>query len=263
MKELIPVSSRTMNGNQIKTVNARELHEFLGPKTQFKDWISRRIEEYNFVEDKDFCSFLSESTGGRPSKEIHISLEMAKELSMVERNERGKQARQYFIECERIARQPVDPGHLLNDPRAMRGLLLGYTEKVLALQEEVAALEPKACALDRISDADGCMCITNAAKHLQVRPGQLFSWLQENRWVYRRAGGKGLVAYQDRIQSGLLTHKITTVTDIHTGMEKITEQVLVTAKGLARLAVVFGSMSLPAPATDDGARLTVQPAGRA
>ena len=87
MYELIPIQKET------KTVNARDLWEFLEVRTQFKDWIARRIQEYGFVEEKDFCSFLSESTGGRPSKEYHISIPMAKELSMVEGNEKGDRAR--------------------------------------------------------------------------------------------------------------------------------------------------------------------------
>lgn len=89
----------------IQAVNARELHHFLQVQTAFKDWIARRISEYGFLEGVDFCSILSESTGGRPAKEYAITLDMAKELSMVERNEQGKMARRYFIECERVARQ--------------------------------------------------------------------------------------------------------------------------------------------------------------
>ena len=63
---------------------------FLGVQTAFRDWISRRIEEYGFVDDKDFCSFLSESQGGRPAKEYAITIDMAKELAMVERTEKGR-----------------------------------------------------------------------------------------------------------------------------------------------------------------------------
>jgi phage anti-repressor protein len=96
-----------------------------------------RIEQYGFVEDSDFTIILLKSTGGRPAKEYHISIDMAKELSMVERNARGKQARQYFIECERRAK--YDPMKALDDPETMRGLLLTYSEKVLALESEKSA----------------------------------------------------------------------------------------------------------------------------
>jgi anti-repressor protein len=108
-KELMPVTVSSISGMEVQTINARELHAFLEIQTLFKDWITRRIEEYDFIDGKDFCSFLSESSGGRPSKEYSITLDMAKELSMVERNEKGKIARQYFIECEKQLRSGVQP----------------------------------------------------------------------------------------------------------------------------------------------------------
>lgn len=94
----------------IQAVNARELHAFLQNKRQFSDWIKQRISEYDFVENQDFVSFsqnCEKPKGGRPTTEYAITLDMAKELSMVERNEQGKMARRYFIECERIARQVI------------------------------------------------------------------------------------------------------------------------------------------------------------
>lgn len=132
----------------------------------------------------------------------------------------------------------VDPMAVLNDPAAMRGLLLTYSEKVLALEETVKAQQPQVEALHRIAEADGAVNITEAAKALQVPPRKLFVWLQERAWIYRRAGSKNWVAYQPRIQQGVLTHKVFTVHDTD-GSEKIREQVLVTARGLARLGVLL------------------------
>lgn len=103
MNELIPVSPDLIGTDTTLSVNARDLHEFLAVDTEFKDWMPRRIEEYAFEEGKDFRSFLGESTGGRPPKEYVLSLDMAKQLAMVERTPKGKMARQYFIECERRA----------------------------------------------------------------------------------------------------------------------------------------------------------------
>lgn len=101
MNELIPLHQQTINSEMVQTVSARELHAFLEVQTAFKDWIARRIVDYDFDDGIDFCSILSESSGGRPSREYYITLDMAKELAMVERNEKGKQARKYFIECEK------------------------------------------------------------------------------------------------------------------------------------------------------------------
>ena len=94
-----------------QAVNARELHTFLEVQTRFNDWIAARITDYAFVENQDYVRFTENSVkpqGGRPSIGYFISLDMAKELSMVERNERGKEARRYFIECEkRLKEQTV------------------------------------------------------------------------------------------------------------------------------------------------------------
>ncbi len=100
MNELIPVAPRQIGGVTVLSVDARDLYKHLNPGTEFKDWMPRRIEDYDFEEGKDFCSFLGESTGGRPPKEYIVSIDMAKELSMVERTPQGKDARRYFIECE-------------------------------------------------------------------------------------------------------------------------------------------------------------------
>jgi phage antirepressor YoqD-like protein len=149
-------------------------------------------------------------------------------------------------ELEAQASAAVDPSALLNDPAVMRGLLLNYTEKVIALEATVAKQSPKVAALDRLTLADGMLNITNAAKTLEITPNQrLFVYLAANGWIYRRIGGKGWVGYQDRINSGYLTHKITTV-QTSDGREKVVEQVLITPKGLARLAQVFSSASIAA-----------------
>ena len=108
MNELISLTQSAINGELQQTVNARELHAFLEVQTRFNDWIAARINEYGFIENQDFVSFTENPVKiqrGRPSKEYQISLDMAKELAMVERNEKGKQARQYFIGCEKLAKQ--------------------------------------------------------------------------------------------------------------------------------------------------------------
>lgn len=84
--------------------DARALHGWLKPSTRFNDWMARRVEDYGFEVGTDFHSFLSK-TGGRPRQDYLITIDMAKELSMVERTERGRQTRRYFIEMEKAARQ--------------------------------------------------------------------------------------------------------------------------------------------------------------
>lgn len=92
-------------------MNARELHEFLESRKQFSNWITERIRRYNFKENQDYVCLtekFSKGRGGHNAKDYHLTLDMAKELAMVERNERGRQARQYFLDCganhERVTR---------------------------------------------------------------------------------------------------------------------------------------------------------------
>lgn len=101
--ELIKITEQ--NGQRV--VSARELHSFLESKKQFADWITHRIKKYGLIESVDYQTLSLNGEKGRPSIEYALTLDAAKELSMVEGNAKGKQARKYFIECERIARQPV------------------------------------------------------------------------------------------------------------------------------------------------------------
>ena len=109
MNELIPLQPQTINGNAVETVNAKELHEFLEVRSKFADWIKNRISEYDFVENQDFVTFSKNLEKGRPRLEYALTLDMAKELSMLERNEKGKQARKYFIECEKKLKEQTVP----------------------------------------------------------------------------------------------------------------------------------------------------------
>ena len=125
-----------------------------------------------------------------------------------------------------------------NNPAIAARAWADQVESRQMAETKLALVAPKAEALDRIADADGTMNLTLAAKALQAQPKKLFNWLREKHWIYRRPGGSGNIAYQDKIQAGLLTHKVTTV-QREDGTDKVVEQVLVTGKGLAKLAESF------------------------
>jgi len=114
-------------------------------------------------------------------------------------------------------------------------LAMQAEQERLAIEAKLAIAAPKAEALDRIATADGSLCLTDAAKELQVRPKDLIGYLSSNHWIYKRAGGTNWIGYQDRIQSGVLEHKSAVLIDSE-GRERIRDQVRVTAKGLARLS---------------------------
>ncbi|OWP80080.1 hypothetical protein BWK63_12890 [Flavobacterium covae] len=105
MNQLINIT----NQNGTSVVSARDLHQFLESKQQFADWIKNRIQEYGFVEDVDFViasEIYEAKRGGHNRKEYAITLDMAKELSMVEKTDKGREARRYFIAVEKKAQTP-------------------------------------------------------------------------------------------------------------------------------------------------------------
>lgn len=126
--------SRVLNGHTAGTdmmpviengnVDARSLHESLEIRTRFSDWIARRIEEYNLKDGEDYYSKLSNSQNGRPCIDYTLTLDTAKELAMVERNEKGRLIRRYFIECEK---------ELRSRPVAEAGFSGGSLEKIQAI----------------------------------------------------------------------------------------------------------------------------------
>ena len=109
MKQMIKLDVQYFNNTKVQAVNAEDLYRFLEVKSKFADWILRRINKYSFIEGSDFICIsqkketqrLDGQAGMTVLKTYHITLDMAKELSMVENNEQGRLARRYFIECEK------------------------------------------------------------------------------------------------------------------------------------------------------------------
>lgn len=126
MTGIIPLAQRFIAGNSTRTVSARKLHEFLGVRRDFSNWIRSRIKQYGFTENQDYIKVFAKTgenpKGGRPSAEYYLTLDMAKELAMVERTERGREARRYFIDCEKqLIEKKAQPR--LSDQTSQRALL--------------------------------------------------------------------------------------------------------------------------------------------
>lgn len=240
--ELLPVEFRPLAGASVQTVNARDLHAFLEVGDKFATWIAERILRFRFEEGRDYEVFLETPKnphGGRPAKEYVLSLDMAKELAMVERTDKGKEARAYFIECERRlrARQYFDPNSLSRFD--ILKMAIDAEQGRLVAEAKLAEQAPKVEALERLSGAEGDLCVREAAKVLKESPKRFVAYLIEHKWVYRHASRGSLVGYQDRVHAGYLTHRVMTYTD-NDGHEQARQQVLVTPKGLAKLAQLLG-----------------------
>lgn len=236
--DLIPINHE----NGAPSVNARDLHAFLEVGKDFSTWIKDRIQQFGFIDGQDYSPISGNRSDGLPGKaraEYALSIDMAKELSMVERTEKGKQARQYFIACEKALHQAAPAIRAPQTLREALQLALDQQERIEALETTVSEITPKAEALDRIAEAEGLLNLTNAAKALQVQPKKFIAYLQTSGWIYRRNGSAEWVPYQGRIQSGHMQAKIYTFTSQTTGDEVLKERAMITAKGLALLAKTF------------------------
>ena len=195
MQELIPLHSQTIDGNAVETVSARELHAFLEVQTRFNDWIKNRIEQYDFVENQDFLVVTEKKVtmtdaGEKATliKEYHITLDMAKELAMVERTEKGKQARQYFIECERKLRETQAKLAPKTYVEALR-TLADEVEAHEQTKQTLAIAEPKAQYFDKLVERNLLTNFTTTAKEFGVKRNDFIAYLLDNGYIYRDQRG--------------------------------------------------------------------------
>ena len=246
MNELIPLQPQTINGATVETVSARELHAFLESKQDFSNWINNRIEQYDFVENQDFILVLNQQNkvsnkiienpknpknkGGRPTKEYFLTLDMAKELSMVERTDKGKQARQYFIECERKLRETQAKLAPKTYVEALR-TLADEVEAHEQTKQTLAIAEPKAQYFDKLVERNLLTNFTTTAKEFGVKRKDLIDYLLDNGYIYRDQQGN-LLPYATHVPHLFEVKEYSK--DAHSGV-----QTLVTPKGRETLRLLL------------------------
>lgn len=167
------------NAQGIKTVNARDLFNFLESKQEFSNWIKDRIEKYGFTDGVDFTTILSKSTGGRPLKEYHLTIDMAKQMSMVENNLKGNQARRYFIEVEK---RYLNTKQMTDDEIVLQALTI-QTAKVKRLEIENMQMKPKAESFDKFLSAVNSQPVGDVAKMLNIGRNKLFAMLRNDKII--------------------------------------------------------------------------------
>lgn len=190
MTDLIKVNYE----NDRPTVSARELHKFLELGTPFDKWFPRMCE-YGFSEGIDFSTFLSKSTGGRPANDAQLTIEMAKEISMLQRNEKGKIARRYFIELEKKWNSPemiMKRALEFADAKVKELELLNSS---LIVDKQI--MQPKADYFDELVDRNLLTNFRETARQLDVKQKEFVNFLIDRKYVYRDKKGK-LMPYADK-----------------------------------------------------------------
>lgn len=172
------------------TVIGRDLHAFLGVETAYKDWFPRMCE-YGFAEDSDYSSFLSHRSDGLPGKprtDHQLTVDMAKELCMLQRTERGKQCRQYFLELER---QWNTPESVMS--RALR-MANAKMEQLAAdnsrLAVQVQINQPKADYFDALVDRNLLTNFRDTAKAFCLTERVFINYLLDKKYIYRAKRGR-------------------------------------------------------------------------
>ncbi|HFB4872598.1 TPA: antA/AntB antirepressor family protein [Neisseria gonorrhoeae] len=187
MNELIPIQ----DNDGAQAVMGRDLHTFLEVSTRYNDWIARLIEKYGFIAGQDFYSKMSKTpNGGRPSENHVLTLDMAKEISMVQNNTKGRQARRYFIECERRAKEPAElsPEEIM--ARAIK--VADHTIKELEAKtaDQALALEaakPKVEYYDHcVSIESDVMTVKDWGAHFGLTEPQARQKLLDAKMIYRK-----------------------------------------------------------------------------
>lgn len=201
--------------NDKPTVSGRELHAALEVRTAYKDWF-RRMCEYGFIEGRDFCSFLSESSGGRPSKDHQLTIDMAKELCMIQRTEIGKRCREYFLKLEKQWNSPdavMARALQLADQKIEH--ITGQNNQLLettAIQaKQIEVMKPKADYYNLVLSSEGLMPISTIAKDYGKSAVWLNRWLHEHGVQYKQ--GDVWLLYQKYADKGYVKSKTYTVND--------------------------------------------------
>ena len=201
MKELINITEK--DGQQV--VSARELYLFFEVKGDFTTW-AKRMFEYGFEEEKDFTSFLGRSSGGRPSSDYALTMDTAKEISMLQRSGKGKQARQYFIAMEKKA---IAPFSNLSKLDALR-LAVEQEEKILIQENTIKEQAPKVIYHDKVLKSNSSYTTTLIAKELGTSATALNRKLKDLGIQYKQSGTWVLYAkYQDKGYTDTTTYTYT------------------------------------------------------
>jgi anti-repressor protein len=169
MEQLIKIQTN-QSGEQL--VSARELHSFLQNTDNVNTWFKRQAERAMLIQDEDFTSVAILQPSGQKAIDYAISISAAKEIAMLNGGEKGKEARRYFLECEKLAKQRLLPSYQIENPVERAKKWIQEQEQVLLLQEENKKLQFRSDFVDVVFETDGLFTMEEVAKILKLPFGR-------------------------------------------------------------------------------------------
>lgn len=229
--ELVPVYT-TSTGE--KVVYGTELHRVLEVKSHYRDWVKNRLNDIGAIENEDFEGAEILAPSGQTVRDHIISLDTAKEMAMLERNEKGKQVRRYFIRIEKEYKASI-PG-MMPTGKQLMALAVMEAQKTITEQEQaISRMRPKEMFADAVSASRSTILIGELAKLLRqngINTGEkrLFEWMRQQGFLISRKGTDYNMPTQRSMEMGLLDVKERTVNNPD-GSVRITKTTVVTGKG--------------------------------
>lgn len=221
MNELIKVNYE----NDRPLVSARELHEFLEVRSRYNDWFNG-MKKYGFVENTDYITLTKNLVSGGKENDHQLTIEAAKEICMLQRNDKGKQARQYFITLEKKWNSPE---------MVMKRALEFANEQVRALEDKIEGDKPKVLFADAVAASRTSILVGELAKVLKqngidIGQNRLFQWMRDNDYLMKRKGNGWNMPTQKSMELGLFEIKERTINNPD-GSIDIKKTTKVTGKG--------------------------------
>lgn len=225
-QELIPV---TENEHNEVVVSGRDLHEFLEIGTQYTKWFDR-MTEYGFEENEDYVALSQKRLTAQGNQTVYVDhilkLDMAKEISMIQRNEKGKQARQYFLKIEKAWNSPE---------MIMKRALQFADNKIMTLETKIEQDKPKVLFADAVDSSTSSVLVGELAKLISqngynIGQNRLFEWLRDNGFLIKRKGETFNLPTQRSMDQGLMDIKKRTINNAD-GSIRTTRTTKITGKG--------------------------------
>jgi len=239
----IQIISTPINGELVQTSNARDLYGELGVKKDFSNWIKVQIKRAWLVENKDFVTVAQKGVGGQfDSIEYHLTINSAKHIAMLSGTARGKEVRDYYLECERRLQSQLPD--FTNPAQAARAWA-DEVEKVQTLKQQAQLNAPKVMLADAITQTSADISLTAAAKHFGIKRDAFIAILHRHQCIFKREYYDGRPTLWEP-RAHMITAGYIALKQVPDAKRVMRSQALISGKGMSYIFALLESEKQPA-----------------